>query len=349
MRTESLMRCLLAAALPIALLSACADRETGVPPAAEMTPAGADASPTAAAPSEVARGAGSTTLSQLQQSLEANGLGAAPPIQRMTRQEVAARFAASADAGDPASAYIAGRSLAECHRILRDDTPQAMLSRQREDTLELQQHEGTPGYEMLRQQLEQRSAKRVAAYSDCNALAPGLIARSVGWLEQAAAAGHLDARKDYPSLAMLEFETREGIIRDPMEARRRQALAREYLEDAVRAGDPRALDLYLGAQYGRGPLYPEDRRAAQVYGYVQQLAMHQPRPADPVGDAVQARLDRLRVEQGGASREDRFQSLLRNGPPRSSSSEFSDAEWADITAEGRRIFEDAFRTDTPAR
>lgn len=148
---------------------------------------------------------------------------------------------------------------------------------------------------------------------------------------------------------MPEFESRDGIIRHPMEARRRQALAREYLEEAVRAGDHRALDLYVSAQYGRGPLYPEDRRTAQVHADVQQLVAHQPRPSDPVRDAVQARLDRRRIEHGGASREDTFQALLANGPVRGASDAFSDAAWADITAEGRRIFEDAFRNGAPGR
>lgn len=356
MRIETRVRRLLATSLSIALLSACADRETEVqsaatvPSRAEVTRAAADPSPAAASPSGTVRPPGPVTLSELQRSLAADGLGAVvPTVQRLTRQELVARFAASADAGDPESAYLVGRSLAECHRILRDDTPAAALSRLREDMLELEQREGMAGNESLQQQFEQRAARRTEHYSECGALAPELVARSSKWLEQAAAAGHQGARKEYPELAMAEFETREGIIRDPLEARRRQELARGYLEDAVRAGDTQALNAYVGAQYGRGPLYPEDRRAAQVYGYVQQLVLHQPKPqaSDPVGDAVQARLDRLRIERGGASRANTFQSLLRDGPRRPTSDAFSDAEWAEITAEGRRIFEDSFRVGAP--
>lgn len=351
MHIESPKRCLPAAALLLALLSACADRETEASAATQMPPVAADAAPPRGATPATTIPSSSITLSELKRSLPANVPGAVfPEVQRLTRQEVVERYATSADAGNPESAYIVGRSLAECHRILRDDTPAAVLSQRREDMIELQQREGAPAFENLQQQLEQRSVRRTERYSDCSALAPKLVARSIKWLEQAAAAGHQGARKNYPELAMAEFETREGIIRDPLEARRRQRLAREYLEDAVREGDRQALNGYVGAQYGRGPLYPEDRRAAQVYGYVQQLAWHQPpQSSDPVRDAVEARHDRLRVERGGASRQDTFQSLLRNGPVRSPSEAFSDAEWAEITAEGRRIFEDSFRSGAPGR
>lgn len=345
MHFDSLKRRLLAATLPITLLSACADRETPRPPDAEM-PAAADTRPDADAAAEVARLRDAITLPDPR---HVNASAPVADVQRTTRADVAARFAAAADAGNPEAAYVAGRSLAECHRILRDDTPEAMLSSHRDEMLELQQREGTPAYEHLQQQFEGRFARRVDGYVECSTLAPGLVARSVGWLEQAAAAGHPGARKAYPALAMAEFETREGIIRDPMEARRRQALARAYIEEAVAAGDQQALNVYVGAQHGRGPLYPEDRRALQVYGYVHQLALNQPRTADPTTDAVRARIERRRNELAGTPGEDRFQSLLRDGPFRAPSEAFSDAEWAEITAEGRRIFEDTFRTGAPDR
>lgn len=346
MRIDIPKRCLLVAVMPIALLSACADRGAEVPSAVPEAPS------TAPAVSEVARLRQTITLPEMPPELativaEGADISSGPDPWRMTRQEVVAQFAASADAGDPQSAYIIGRRLAECHRILREDTPQAVLSRYREDLLDLQQREGTPAYETVQRNVERRFAGRVDGYMDCSALAPELVARSVGWLEQAAVAGHQGAREHYPRLAMAEFETREGIIRNPMEARRRQVLARGYLEDAVRAGDRQALHTYVDAQHGRGPLYPEDRRAAQLYGYVQQLALHQPGAVDPQMAALQALLDRDRVERGLATRDDTFQALLRNGPERYPTNAFNDSEWAGIAAEGRRIFEESFRSGTP--
>lgn len=349
MRIECMKRYLLAAALPLTLLSACADREPEISPddqvhASAGVPAAAVAPPLERMSPDAPDLRGAVTVSGLREAMA----GGAPDVtfpesRRMTRQEVVDRFAAAADAGDPEAAYMAGRSLSDCHRILRDDTPAAVLSQQREDTLELQQLEGKAGYENLQQQLEQRLANRASDYSECNALAPQLIARSIRWLEQAAAAGHEGARREYPRLAMAEFESREGIIRDPLEARRRQALARALLEEAVNAGDRAALQMYVEAQRGRGPLYSEDRRTAQVYGYVESLAMAQPRPdVDLRLAAILRRDDQRRVEAGGRSREDAFRTLLSDGPPRYPQDAFSNEEWMAITEEGRRIFLDVY-------
>jgi len=346
MRNDMLKRYLFAAVLPMALLSACGERNADI-----TSPAAADAPSSAPeTTSEIARIRETITLPDMPPELTAmvaDTFDNGPDPWRMTRQEVVAQFAASADAGDAGSAYIVGRRLAECHRILREDTPQSVLASYRDDLLELQQREGTPAYAVIRGNVERRFAGRVDGFADCSALTPGLIEKSAQWLERAAAAGHAGARKDYPSLAMAEFQTRDGIIRDAKEAQRRQTLARGYLEDAVQAGDRQALHTYADAQHGRGPLYPEDRRAAQVYGYVQQLAFQQPRTVDPRMAALQEVVDRERVARGGATRDETFQSLLRNGPDRYPPDAFSDAEWTEIAEEGRRIFETSFRTETP--
>lgn len=330
------------AAVSIVMFPACTDR---APANAPDVAGPAPTTPGAAA--EIARLRGTMTSTGSAPAAASSG-DASDPWQ-MSRQDVVDRFMAAADAGDPQAAYVVGRRLAECHAILRDDTPQAVLDSYRNDLEHLQSRQDAAGNDVVRGNIERNFAMRVDRFEACNALAPELLARSAAWLEQAAAAGHSDARRDYARLAMAEFDTREGIIRQPLEARRRQGLARGYLEDALRAGDRAALQTYVEAQRGRGPLYPENLRNAQVYGYVQQLAAQQPRPPDPQLAALHARIEQTRVERGGASQADAFEALLRDGPSRYPPDAFSDAEWREIASEGRRIFEDAFRSDAPAR
>lgn len=282
---------------------------------------------------------------------EASTGGESDPWQ-MSREDVAARYAAAADAGDMEAAYIAGSRLAECHRILAKDTPQAVLTEYRTLVpLELARLEGTPAFERVKQEGEERFVTRLDRYEECSALAPALVSRSVAWLEQAAADGHPGARKRYPELAMAEFESREGVIRNPLEARRRQAIARRYLEAQVHAGDRAALQAFVAAQRGQGPLYPEDRRTAEVYGYVQRLATTAGTAQfasndDPRIAAILEANERRRVAAGGRSRVDEFQALWRGGPERDPGA-FTNAQWDSIAAEGRRIFQESFAARSP--
>ena len=263
---------------------------------------------------------------------------------QMSRMAVLENYAQLADAGDSAAAYILGSRLGSCHRVLREDTPDAVLAEYRREQAFLAERPDAPAANAIQANMERRSTERTERYADCRALPAHALRKALKWLEQAARAGHPQARRDYPTLAMSEFQTREGIIRNPLEARRRQALARDLLEAAVAAGDRQALHTYVQALDGRGPLYAEDRRTAQVYTYVRDLAAQQPRRDDPQVAAILTRLDQQRAATGGLTRSAQFETLLRDGPSRYPSDAFSDVEWAALLDEGRRIFESDFRT-----
>ncbi|MEN5062228.1 hypothetical protein [Luteimonas sp. TWI1416] len=261
-------------------------------------------------------------------------------VWRIPIAEVVARYAGPADAGDVKAAYIVGARVGSCHRTLREYTPQATLADYRRGIDHID--DDHPNSEVIRDNVERQLVASSDRFNECRAIPSDILAKAVPWLEQAAAAGHIGARHAYPDVAMREFDSREGIIRNPLEARRRRTLARTYLEEAVQAGNREALQRYARAQNGRGPLYPEDRRAAQVYGYVEALAMRQPRRLDPRTAAIQARVERRRVELGGRSQPDAFSTLLRDGPVRYPTDAFSDSEWEAIAAEGRRLFHASF-------
>ena len=150
---------------------------------------------------------------------------------------------------------------------------------------------------------------------------------------------------------MAELESREGNIRNPIAPRRRQAIARRHLEAQMHAGDRAALQAYVAAQHGQGPVYPVDRRAAQVCGYVQRLAtaasMAQPASDDdPRIAGILGENERRRVTAGGGSRDAGFQALWRSGPERDLGA-FTDAPWDSIAAEARQIFQLWFAAPSP--
>lgn len=344
MRTDRLLTVLFQAALPLTLLTGCTERGVGTPTQEAPERVAENTSPSA----EVERLRSGIRVAPLSPELAAAvalRFDGDVELWRRPRAEVASTLAAAADAGEVRAAHILGTRLLGCDRVLRDNRPAEVLQRYHDDLAEAQTRAGTPMHETLRRNADNRFAAQVDDYRDCRDVPAAMLAKAAEWLEQAAAAGHPEARRAYPQLAMSEFETREGVIRNPKEAQRRRALARSYLEEAVAAGDRQALRTFVEAQAGRGPLYPENRRTMQVYSYVQELASLQPRAnLDPQVAALQARVDQRRVASGGQSQDARFRTLLAEGPPRYPPGAYTDAEWADMVAQGRRIFETAYRS-----
>lgn len=150
---------------------------------------------------------------------------------------------------------------------------------------------------------------------------------------------------------MAELESREGNIRNPIAPRCRQAIARRHLEAQMHAGDRAALQAYVAAQHGQGPVYPVDRRAAPVCGYVQRLAtaasMAQPASYDdPRIAGIPGENERRRVTAGGGSRDAGFQALWRSGPERDLGA-FTNGPRESTAAEARRSFQQSFPAPSP--
>lgn len=224
---------------------------------------------------------------------------------------------ARAKAGEAEAAFVLGDRLSRCHNVFDTRTPAIVIGEYEAELVALGLDPDSDADNVRLHNLDNDTMSALDHHAECEAVRPA-VTRAASWLEQAAHAGHAAARISFATGGLAEYTSRGALIRNVEEAARRRALARQWLEAGIRAGDERALDRYLTAVRNGDLLYPRDAHAAQVYGYAQQL---------------------LRARRAG-----NFDAPWRDGPWRAPG--FDDAAWQAVVSEGRELFDSNFR-DAP--
>ncbi|NZA25659.1 hypothetical protein H0E84_04630 [Luteimonas sp. SJ-92] len=225
----------------------------------------------------------------------------------------------AAATGDTEAGYILGVRSAGCRTILRRDTPESLIHEYRRKVIYLgagdSRQERENWERQYRENRERDLQKKLREYEDCAVVGQERVSAGADWLESAGRAGNASAQLSFITHALEEYATRGALIADVEEARRRQKLAREWLEQLVHDGNEQALDRYVEALDGRYSLYPRDERASMAHAYALEL---------------------VRSRRAGD-----FDRLWREGPERYGSP--TPAEWDEISSRGREIYLEHFQ------
>lgn len=180
----------------------------------------------------------------------------------------------AANGGDMSAAYALGSRAADCMKVLRDRTPEAILADFREEMewADSGAAQSNPGHrETRRRNVSNRFARDLDTYENCAAIGMQRLGGHLDWLERAGAAGDLNARLRFVTAFESAYENDRGaLITNIEEAGRRRALARAWLEDLVQRGEESAFHVYAEALQG-SLLYRADYKRAMAYAYALEL------------------------------------------------------------------------------
>ncbi|MGO4261031.1 hypothetical protein [Lysobacter sp. TAB13] len=223
--------------------------------------------------------------------------------------EIHGEIRTAAEHGDLKAAYALGIRYGQCSRALEDYAPQKLLA---ELDQEIELAGSTPVARGSMENVGNRISSELETYNACATLDRALLDESMLWLERAGRGEAKGARLAYVSAWIKQASgDRNELIADIERMAAQRALAREWLQQGLAAGDSDALDQYIEAYSGQGGLLPRDRMQEMAYRYAR--------------DLVRSR----RVSE--------FDALWASGPTRYGD-ELSSQQWDAAEAQGRSIF-----------
>jgi hypothetical protein len=189
-------------------------------------------------------------------------------------------------AGDAAAARRLGMTLVNCNHFvdMSDDKLQDFVvdGAARGFTLKDKGRDMSPEEILARMRLgleqKRRTCKGVSGLDE-----PDGWKTAFQWIDRAAALGDPDAEAVYAGLAFADIEDRDALV-DAEKMRDRKALAIEYVERSLAAGDALALlqmSGYVGADSG---IFPVDLEKSYAYLYAYSLT---PRSSEIVPEILQ--------------------------------------------------------------
>lgn len=241
--------------------------------------------------------------------------------------EVFSLMQAAAEAGDKQAAYALGSRSAWCMKVLRERTPETLLSEYRQNMESIEVADDPALTRTRLTNTNNRFQRELDSYEDCAVLGEERVSGYLSWLERAGRAGVTGARLAYVQYAMSEYRGDRGALIAEIEvASDRRTQARDWLEQMVRDGNEQALATYVEALSGHDGLYTKDLAKATTYAYTL--------------DLVRSR------RMAGLSRVDRFPQLWTEGPIRYGD-RLKPHQWDEITVRGRHIFQESFEHPPP--
>lgn len=253
--------------------------------------------------------------------------------------EVFGQLQAAAAAGDAQAAYVLGLRSAACVQALRERTPEVLLAESRREA-EWAADSDDPGNAASRLQNTNRQLRReLETYEDCAVLPEEDLSRYLSWLARAGHAGLDEARLAYVGHAMDDYAGDRGALIAGIEvASERRTLARQWLEQMMRAGNEQALAAYVEASGGGDGLYAEDFATTATYRYALDLVRSR---------RMEALHRRMEALGSPARRERTFAQLWAQGPIRYGD-QLTSQQWDEVAVRGKQIFRESFEHMPPA-
>lgn len=224
--------------------------------------------------------------------------------------EIHDELRAAAQQGDSKAAHALGSRLARCNSMLRERTPAALLEELERD-IETHSAVDRESQELRMANLRRRITEDLERYEDCASIPFESRNQALAWLEKAGSEGDLAAKLAFVSAWSEQASDRHALIADVERVAAQRELARQWLQQALEAGDESALDRAMAAHSGSGGLYPRSEVQERAFAYAQQL--------------VQGR------------RTGKFDALWEHGPERYGKT-LTAQDWDAIEKQGREIF-----------
>lgn len=227
--------------------------------------------------------------------------------------QIYAEFRARAEKGDADAAHVLGRRSAACLDTLKEKPPEQLLAALDRD---IQGVTAGPASQAILANTRQRYERDFAEYQACANIDRASLDEALAWLERAGRGEAKGAKLAYVrTWAKQAGGDRYAMIADIERIAAQRALAREWTEQGLRAGDGEALDLYIEAYSGNNGLYPRDPVQEQAYHFVRDLVM--------------------------ARRTSGFDARWAAGPDRYRGN-LTPQQWSAAEAQGRSIFKDYY-------